>query len=226
MSGVNWEALTRKPDKVLRPWMADDEMDAILDAAYQELVQGFKRTAPMGKGGPYGISPLDRQPAVLREIEELIRHPERFRGDDDDPSGKPTKRSKKPQKGTKKGGASAQAPGARGSDGVGSTKDLLAKANYFVSSALDAKKVAARRRRCVGRCVPPCYATATTCSPCPLFSLLFVQHGQGVLHAGQHQVRPRAPQGATAFLSLPSFARPPCLTTFPRAPYRARPFST
>ena len=161
MSGVNWEALTRKPDKVLRPWMADDEMDAILDAAYQELVQGFKRTAPMGKGGPYGISPLDRQPAVLREIEELIRHPERFRGDDDDPSGKPTKRSKKPQKGAKKGGASAQAPGGRGSDGAGSTKDLLAKANYFVSSALDAKKVAARRRRCVGRC----YATATNCSP-------------------------------------------------------------
>ena len=175
MSGVNWEKLTRKTDNELRPWVYNEEMDALLDEAYQELQRGFKRTAPMGKGGAYGISPLDRQPAVLREIEELIRHPERFRGDNDDPS-KPSKRSKKPWKGAKKGNPGEEQVVRPTKD---STKELLAKANYFVSSALDAKKVAARRRRWVPR---PCAGTRRHPSQ-PRALPFFLQHCQGVLPA-------------------------------------------
>ena len=138
---VNWDKLSRSPDRTLRPWAVNAEMDTVLDEAYQDLQTSTRRCSPFGKGGPYGLSLLDRTPLELKELEELIRHPERF--EDTDGQLKRKKRI------TRKKPVPVQV-NATGNDDKSkqrsSTKESLRKANRYVSSALDNKANLIRER--------------------------------------------------------------------------------
>lgn len=141
------EKISTRKDEDLRPWTSDDEMEGVLDKAYQALQTGFKRTAPMSKGGAFGMSPLDRRPAVLDEIEELIRHPERFGNEH---SGIRSTRTQKVSR--KKGAPTSNNPDDMKSS---STRDILKKTNYFMSSALDgrsAKKLVRNKKNPIKAC--------------------------------------------------------------------------
>ena len=124
---INWDKISRSPDRELRPWAINPEMEHVLDDAYQDLQTSTRRCAPMGKGGPFGLSLLDRPPLELKELEELIRHPERF----EDMDGQ-LKRKKRV---TRKKPVPVQ---------VASVDDR--KANRYVSSALDNKANLIRER--------------------------------------------------------------------------------
>ena len=59
-------------DRTLRPWTVNDPLDALIRDECYELDETAKRLAPFKKGGGYGLSSLDRQPAELIEVEKLL----------------------------------------------------------------------------------------------------------------------------------------------------------
>ena len=135
---INWDKISRSPDRELRPWAINPEMEHVLDDAYQDLQTSTRRCAPMGKGGPFGLSLLDRPPLELKELEELIRHPERF----EDMDGQ-LKRKKRV---TRKKPVPVQVASVDDKPAKRSTKEVLRKANRYVSSALDNKANLIRER--------------------------------------------------------------------------------
>lgn len=138
---VNWDKLSRSPDRELRPWAVNAEMDSVLDEAYQDLQASTRRCSPYGKGGPYGLSSLDRTPLELKELEELIRHPERFEDTDGQLKRKKRVTRKKPIPVQVNTTGNEDNPKQRSS-----TKESLRKANRYVSSALDNKANLIRER--------------------------------------------------------------------------------